>query len=134
MAVLLSVFAVLAISIIATRVGGAALAHTGLSRDVARFQARSAFLGVGFTTTESEAIVNHPVRRRIAGALILLGNVGIVSAGASLVLSFTRATGTQAAQRALVLVVGLAVLVVLVRSKPVDVAMSRVIAAALRRW
>src|SRR3954447_8896033 len=103
MAALLSVFAVLGISVIATRVGAAALVLTGLSRDVAHFQARSAFLGVGFTTTESEAIVNHPVRRRIAGGLIVVGNVGIVSAGASLVLSFTRATGSQAAERAAVL-------------------------------
>lgn len=134
MGALLSVFAVLGISVIVTRVGAAALIHTGLSHDVARFQARSAFLGVGFTTTESEAIVNHPVRRRIASALILLGNVGIVGAGASLVLSFTRATGTQALQRAGVLGAGLIVLVLLVRSRPVDAVMSRLIAAALRRW
>jgi hypothetical protein len=134
MAALVSVFAVLGISVVVTRVGATALIHTGLAHDIARFQARSAFLGVGFTTAESEAIVNHPVRRRIASALILLGNVGIVSAGASLVLSFTRATGTQAAERAAVLAAGLAVLVALIRSRPVDVAMSRVIAAALRRW
>jgi hypothetical protein len=134
MGALLSVFAVLGISVIVTRVGAAALIHTGLARDAARFQARSAFLGVGYTTAEAEAIVNHPVRRRIAGGLILLGNVGVVSAGASLVLSFTRATGTQAAQRAALLAAGLILLVLIVRSRPVDAAMSRLIARALRRW
>src|SRR3954470_7120871 len=114
MGALLSVFAVLGISVIVTRVGATALVLTGLASDAARFQARSAFLGVGFTTTESEAIVNHPVRRRIASGLIVAGNVGIVSAGASLVLSFTRASGEQAAARAAVLAVGLTVLILLV--------------------
>src|SRR5919202_5544485 len=132
MGALLSIFAVLGISVVVTRVGATALVHTGLSHDVARFQARSAFLGVGFTTAESEAIVNHPVRRRIVGALIVLGNVGIVSTGAWLVLSFTRATGAQAAQRAGALVIGLVLLVLLVRSKPVTLALSRLIEAALR--
>src|SRR5215212_619693 len=130
MGALVSVFAVLAIAVVVTRVGAAALIHTGLSHDVARFQARSAFLGVGFTTSESEVIVNHPVRRRIVSGLIVLGNVGIVGAGASLVLSFTRATGSQAAQRAAVLAFGVLVLVLLIRSRPVDAAMSRVIGAA----
>ena len=134
MGALLSVFAVLGISVIVTRVGATALVLTGLASDAARFQARSAFLGVGYTTSESEAIVNHPVRRRIASALILLGNVGIVSAGASLVLSFTRASGTQAAQRAALLAAGLLVLVLLIRSRPVNAVMSRLIEAALRRW
>jgi hypothetical protein len=134
MAALLSVFAVLGISVIVTRVGAIALVHTGLAHEVARFQARSAFLGVGFTTSESESIVNHPVRRRVASALILMGNVGIVSAVASLVLSFTRATGTEVLHRGAVLVGGVIALVLVVRSRPVDAAMSRVIGAALRRW
>jgi hypothetical protein len=134
MAALISVFVVLGISVIVTRVGASALALTGLSRDVAHFQARSAFLGVGYTTGESEAIVNHPVRRRIVSGLIVMGNVGIVSAGASLVLSFTRTTGAEAAQRAAALAIGLIVLVLLIRSRPVTAALSRVIEAALRRW
>jgi len=129
-AALISVFVVRAISVILTRIGASALALTGLSREVARFQARSAFLGVGFTTSESETIVNHPVRRRITSALILLGNVGLLSAGASLVLSFARATGSQAAQRALALALGLAALLLLIRSRPVTKALERVIEAA----
>jgi hypothetical protein len=134
MAALVSVFVVLGISVIVTRVGASALALTGLSREAAHFQARSAFLGVGYTTSESEAIVNHPVRRRITSGLIVLGNVGIVSAGASLVLSFTRASGSEAAIRAAALAVGLVLLVLLVRSRPVNAALSRLIEAALRRW
>lgn len=134
MGALISVFVVAAISIVITRIGAIALTHTGLSREVARFQARSAFLGVGYTTSEAESVVNHPVRRRIASALILLGNIGLVSAGASLVLSFTRATGAQAAARAAVLVGGLMLLVLLIRTPLVSNALSRAINAALRRW
>src|SRR3954449_596050 len=134
MGALISVFVVLGISVIVTRVGTSALALTGLSREAAQFQARSAFLGVGYTTSESEAIVNHPVRRRIVGWLIVMGNVGLVRAGASLGLSFTRASGGQAAQRAGALGVGLLVLGLLLRSRPVTAALSRLIEASLRRW
>lgn len=43
-----------------TRIATIALTHTGLSRQTARFQARSAFTVVGYTTSESEKLVNHP--------------------------------------------------------------------------
>ena len=60
-----SLLLVVAISLLVTRVATVMLTATGLSREVARFQARSAFTGAGYTTTESESVVNHPVRRRI---------------------------------------------------------------------
>ena len=41
-------------SLIVSRVTTIVLAATGLSYDAARFQARSALSGVGFTTSESE--------------------------------------------------------------------------------
>lgn len=43
-------------SILITRVATVALTHTGLSRESAKFQACSAFTGVGFTTSESEKV------------------------------------------------------------------------------
>jgi hypothetical protein len=61
----LTLFAVLTLSVLVIRTGAVALRLTGLPEEPARFQARSAFTGTGFTTSESEAIVNHPVRRRI---------------------------------------------------------------------
>jgi len=85
---ILSLLVIITLSILITRLATLALAHTGLSREAARFQARSAFTGVGFTTTESEKVVNHPVRRRILLLLMLLGNAGIVSAITSLLLGF----------------------------------------------
>ena len=59
-------------------IGSIALEATGLERPKARFQVLSAITGTGFTTSESEAIVNHPRRRRIATWLIFIGNTGVV--------------------------------------------------------
>jgi len=73
MVALFSLLIIISLSIIVVRVGAVALELTGLSSEIASFQAQSAFSGVGFTTTESEALVSHPVRRRIIRGLILLG-------------------------------------------------------------
>ncbi|MEM7549800.1 MAG: TrkA C-terminal domain-containing protein [Bacteroidota bacterium] len=86
---LISFLIIIVISILITRIAAVALMQTGLSKHSAHFQARSAFTGVGFTTTESESIVSHPVRRKIALILMLLGNAGLVSAMSSLVITFT---------------------------------------------
>lgn len=85
---LLSLVLVLLLSITITRIATIALVHTGLSLETARFQARSAFTGAGFTTQESEQVVNHPVRRRIIMWLMLFGNAGIVTVIASVILTF----------------------------------------------
>lgn len=85
MVAIISVLVIIALSILVTRVAAVALVHTGLARDAARFQARSAFTGVGYTTEEAERVARHPVRRRIAMTLMLLGNAGVVTVMASLV-------------------------------------------------
>jgi len=128
-AAFIAVLITVSVSLIITRVGTAALVHTGLSREVARFQARSAFFGVGFTTSEAESVVNHPVRRRIVLWLVMLGNAGIVTVLASVVLSVTRSHGVSAAELAF-LAVGLAALALLGRSRLLE----RVIDRALARW
>ncbi|MDX1569594.1 MAG: TrkA C-terminal domain-containing protein [Xanthomonadales bacterium] len=88
MAALVSLLSVIVFSILITRIATVALVQTGLSLDAARFQARSAFTGAGFTTREAESVVNHPVRRRITMLLMLVGNAGIVAAISSLILTF----------------------------------------------
>ena len=95
MAAIISLLVVVALSLLITRIATVALTLTGLSQEVARFQARSAFSGVGFTTKESEQVVHHPVRRRIVLLLILLGNAGVVSVLASLILSFSDLTAVS---------------------------------------
>ena len=85
---IVSLLLVIFLSILITRIGTIALTHTGLTRQSAKFQARSTFSGAGFTTSESEMVVNHPVRRKIVMILILIGNAGIVAAMSSLILTF----------------------------------------------
>lgn len=46
---------------------------TGLKSEVSRFQVISMMTGTGFTTGESELILGHPVRRKLAAFLILFG-------------------------------------------------------------
>ncbi|MGH2687841.1 MAG: hypothetical protein ACRDKW_03400 [Actinomycetota bacterium] len=94
-----SLLVALTLASLVTRVSTVALRATGLSHDVARFQARSAFWGVGFTTAESEDLVNHPVRRRIVTTPVLLSGAGIVTTLASLLLSFADTSGYPDVER-----------------------------------
>lgn len=132
---IISLLFVVVLSLVITRIATIALIHTGLSRESARFQARSAFTGVGFTTRESEHVVNHPVRRRILMNLMLLGNIGIVTAASTLMLSFVNSAGMgQSAQRLALLFGGAAVLLAIAMSPWVDRRLARIIAWGLRRW
>lgn len=93
----LTILLVLTLSVLVIRIAGVALRITGLPPDVARFQARSAFTGAGFTTQESEAIVNDPLRRRIIGNLMVAGNLGIVTVSAALIVSLVNMGNTPEA-------------------------------------
>lgn len=136
MIAIITLLCVLSLSIFVTRVATVALAHTGLSYEAARFQARSAFTGVGFTTNESEKVVNHPVRRRILMALMLVGNAGIVTAASSLILTFTSLDDprTHSATAIVALVTGLTALVAVASSDWVDRKFSVLIGWALERF
>ena len=122
-------------SILLTRVATVALTHTGLSRESAKFQARSAFTGVGFTTSESEKVVNHPIRRRILLMLMLLGNAGIVTAVSTLIVSFVNLNRSDSLiwQIAL-LVTGLLILWSLASSRWVDQHLSNIISKLLKKY
>lgn len=82
-------------SALIVKVGAISLRMTGIDRETAGFQALSAFSGTGFTTSEAENIVNHPGRRRVIKALMILGNAGIITALAMLFLSMQGATVTN---------------------------------------
>ena len=98
-----SLFAIVTIGVLVSRLGALAFVATCVPTEVARFQARSALTGVGFTTSESESLVSHPVRRRILMLLMLAGNAGLIT----VVLSFTRAADTaDALRRLLIMIVG----------------------------
>src|SRR4051794_37013058 len=128
----LTVIVVLFLSFVVIRVATSALTLTGMSRESARFQARSAFFGVGFTTSEAESVVDHPVRRRIAMWLMWLGNAGIISVVGSLVLSF--GGGGPTWRRLAVIAAGLLVLTLIARSRFVERAMDRMNERLLDRF
>jgi K+/H+ antiporter YhaU regulatory subunit KhtT len=125
----------IAVSLLITRVAALALTATGMNRQIARFQARSAFTGVGFTTTEAETVVHHPVRRRIIMVLMLLGNAGLITIAASLILSFAAVErSTNAWLRLSVLLAGLGLILAAANSRAVDRRLTRLIGKALGRW
>src|SRR5699024_8673920 len=91
----ISLVIIVFLTITINRIATMMLIHTGLSQEMVRFQARSAFTGSGFTTTETESVMNHPVRRKIIFSLMLMGNAGLVTVVSSLVLAFALPKNTQ---------------------------------------
>jgi hypothetical protein len=128
-----SLLVVVLLALLVMRVATAVLTTTGLSREAARFQVRSALTGVGFTTSETESVVNHPVRRRVVMMLMLVGSAGVITAVTTLIISFARTDREGALLRILVLVGGLAVLLLLARSSAFDRPLQRLISRALAR-
>jgi len=84
----LALVVIVLLALLVVKIGSSALQLTGVSRPIARFQAASAFFGVGFTTSEAEQVVSHPVRRKIILHLIVAGNIGLTSALATLLVTF----------------------------------------------
>ena len=126
---------VVAISVLITRVATSGLEMTGVSRELAKFQARSAYTGVGFTTSEAERVVSHGVRRKIILTLMLLGNAGVAGAIASLVVGFAQAGSLRtAAIRFAALIAGLGVLWWLTTLDRVERYLRALIERGLERW
>jgi len=130
-----SLILIVLVIMLAARIGAVALVATGLPVEVARFQARSALTGVGYTTSESESIVGHPVRRRIIMAIMLVGNAGLVTILASVILSVVDSPSSgEVAWRFLTAMVGLVVVGLIARSKRFERWMSNVIARLVNRF
>lgn len=134
MASLISLIVIFTLSVLITKIATEALIHTGLSKQAAKFQARSAFTGVGFTTREAESIVNHPVRRKIIMSLMLIGNVGIISAIASLMLTFINTNLKGNILRVVIIAGSMLVLWLLSKSKLVERVLVKIIKKALRKF
>lgn len=134
MIALAGVFVIVLLSLLVTRVATVALTLTGMSLDDARFQARSALTGVGFTTSDAESMVRHPARRRVVMLLMLVGSAGVVTTIATLMLSFVGTDRGEALLRLGVLILGLLGVLFAARSRWVDRALRRVIKRLLRRW
>lgn len=131
---ILSFLIILLLSLLVSRIATVALVHTGMGLESARFQARSALTGVGFTTGEAEQVVGHPVRRRIVMTLMLVGNAGIVTAISSLLLGFIGMQASGGSRPLLILSGGIGLLWWLSASQWVDARMRKIITWALNRW
>lgn len=134
----LTLLSVVVLSLIVVRVASVALTLTGLSRDLARFEARSAFTGTGFTSSDSEKVVGHPVRRQIIMWLMLAGNAGFVTVVSSLILSMMGTDGSPTASslgfRIFLMLVGIVVLWFAAHSQWIDRRMCDLIELSLRRF
>ncbi|MDW7684094.1 MAG: TrkA C-terminal domain-containing protein [Bacillota bacterium] len=70
-------FLVFALLFLILEVSAVMLVLTGLDRDTARFQAISIITASGYTTSESELVARHPVRRKIAMFLMISGTIAL---------------------------------------------------------
>ena len=107
------------VSMIFTRLATGVLLATGLPPDIARFQARSAFTGTGFTTIESENVVNNRVRRRVMHVSMLVGNLGTPTLVITVILGLVAPGPGDTAHRLYVLLGGMIILLLILRSKRV---------------
>ena len=83
-----------------------ALIATGVPPEIAAFQARSAFSGAGFTTTEAENVVNHPARRRIIATTMFAGSLGTPTLVVTVLLGFVAPGPGSTVERTLAFLAG----------------------------
>lgn len=125
----------LGLSLLVTRIGSVALMLTGMSREVARFQSRSAYSGCGYTTREAEQSLAHPVRRQIIMTLMLFGHLGVATVAGTIVVSFTLTSQQKnVGQLVAIFCGGLVVLLLIAQSKWIEDKMNIVIQWALKKW
>ncbi|MBS4030768.1 MAG: potassium transporter TrkA [Clostridiales bacterium] len=74
---LMLLFLVATLLFLILEVAAVMLRLTGLDRDTARFQAISIITASGYTTSESELVARHPVRRKIAMFLMISGTIAL---------------------------------------------------------
>ncbi len=82
----ITIFIIVMLSAI-MEIAATALKLTGMNIHVARFQALSALTGTGFTTKETESIMDHKQRRIIIMILMIVGPIGFLSILASILVS-----------------------------------------------
>lgn len=108
------------------------LKMTGLDLEKSRFQVISMLTHTGFTTRESELIAQHPLRRKIASALMVLSYVTQVTLISLFVNILTQNTQHQII--AMVLLVGAAVIIyILTRVQSVKRWFNRLVERLLSR-
>ncbi|HUW02829.1 MAG TPA: TrkA C-terminal domain-containing protein [Acidimicrobiales bacterium] len=113
------------ISLAFTKISTGALIATGLPPSSAAFQARSAFSGAGFTTTEAENVVNHPTRRKIIATTMFVGALGTPTLVVTILIGMIVPGPGSTSERVLVIGAGLFLIVIAIVNKPVTAALQR---------
>ena len=137
MAGALTLFLLLALSLTIVRAAGVARRLSGVPQPVARFKAISALTGAGYTTTEAEALMRHPTRRRILMLLKLTGHFGVVSPVSTVILAIAFAEGSNGiAIQAIALLCAVAAVYALSTSEGLDRLMCDAIGRVMvrRNW
>lgn len=134
MGALVALLVIFGLFLTVARVAAVALEATQMSRVSAQFQARSALMGVGFTTAEAEDVLNHPIRRRIILWLMTFGNAGLIGAMGSFILAFLGTASDQSLRRSLLLAAGIALIYIATHLPFVLTAIDRVTRWALHRY
>ncbi len=118
------------ITMVFTKLANGALIATGVPPDIAAFQARSAFSGAGFTTTEAENVVNHPTRRKIIAATMFVGNLGTPTLVVTVLAGLAVPGPGSTTERTLVMLAGLIGIVLTLGNRP----MQRVLVGVGQRY
>jgi hypothetical protein len=122
------------VTLIIGRLGAIALTATGLPREIAKFQARSALSGAGYTTNEAESITNHPARRRIVMTLMAVGSLGSAGVIGTVAASFLDISGfSSGLRRGIIAAIGVLALTFLMRVPTLDRLLVRLFAGIVER-
>lgn len=113
------------ITLVFTKLVTGALIATGMPPGMAAFQARSAFSGAGFTTTEAENVVNHPTRRRIIMVAMTVGALGTPTLVVSVLIGFVAPGPGSTRDRALVAAAGVTLVLIALVNRPVTRSLER---------
>jgi hypothetical protein len=132
MALVVLITAIL-VSALVVKVGTVALTMTGLDRRKAAFQSQSAFTNTGWTTRETELIMAHDQRRRIVGAMMVLGYAGFASVVATLIASLGQRGVTGFFRSLAILAIGVLFIYLLARWRGLDRRLTAEIEKRLRQ-
>ena len=113
------------LTVVIVRIAGVIMRLTGLPESIARFQALSALTGTGFTTGESEMIVNYPIRRHVLMALMIIGHLGLVTLASTFIIALTNAhtDGNSLFLQAMIIFFAIVFVLILTLFKPLDTLM-----------
>jgi len=128
---IIPVIVVIVISAVVVKIATVALKMTGMEEKKARFQALSAFTGTGFTTRDSEIIMEDQIRRRVIMVLMILGNAGLVSVITALIFSFGKGGITPAIYNSGILLFAVIVIYKLATHKRLTLYLTKKIEARL---